>query len=164
MMNEINVLIACEESQEECLAFRERGFHAFSCDLQPCKRKGHPEWHILGDVTPYLKGRVSFVTMDGQTHHLNKWHLIIAHPPCTFLCKISSPHMVVHGQIVEERYNKMLQARNFFFDCLNSKANFVAVENPLPMKRAQLPHPDCFVQPYWYDYIITQMNLTKELA
>lgn len=43
----INVLVACEESQRVCMAFRERGFNAFSCDIQECSG-GHPEWHILG--------------------------------------------------------------------------------------------------------------------
>ena len=52
---EINVLIACEESQRVCTAFRERGFTAFSCDEQE-PSGGHPEWHILADVLPILQG------------------------------------------------------------------------------------------------------------
>lgn len=32
----MNVLIACEESQAVCLAFRKLGHNAFSCDLQEC--------------------------------------------------------------------------------------------------------------------------------
>lgn len=48
--SQINVLIACEESQAECLAFRERGFNAYSCDIQKARFK--PEYHIMGDVTP----------------------------------------------------------------------------------------------------------------
>ena len=48
----MNVLVACEESQEVCKAFRERGHRAFSCDLYECSG-GHPEWHIQGDcLTP----------------------------------------------------------------------------------------------------------------
>ena len=42
----LNVLIACEESQAECMAFRELGHNAYSCDIQQCRTKGHPEWHI----------------------------------------------------------------------------------------------------------------------
>lgn len=45
----INVLVACEESQRVSMAFRERGFNAFSCDIQECSG-GHPEYHILGDA------------------------------------------------------------------------------------------------------------------
>ena len=60
----MNVLIACEESQEVCKAFRERGHEAYSCDIQECSG-GHPEWHIMGDVLPILDGNCSFSTMGG---------------------------------------------------------------------------------------------------
>lgn len=65
----MRVLVACEESQEVCKAFRALGHEAYSCDIQPCSG-GHPEWHIQGDVLPLLK---------------ETWDLIIAHPPCTDL-------------------------------------------------------------------------------
>ena len=65
----MKVLVACEESQRVCIAFRERGHEAYSCDILDCSG-GHPEWHIKGDVSPLLK---------------EKWDLIIAHPPCTYL-------------------------------------------------------------------------------
>jgi len=58
------VLIACEESQTVCKAFRERGFEAYSCDIQP-PSGGHPEWHIKGDVLPLLNGDISFTTVGG---------------------------------------------------------------------------------------------------
>ena len=145
--NRINILIACEESQRECLAFRARGFNAYSCDIQPCSGK-HPEYHILGDVTTLLAGLSQFKTQDGKRHVLKKWHMIIAHPPCTYLCKISSPLMVQHGQLNMQRYQKMLFAREFFFLCFNAKADFVAVENPRPMARARLPRPDAQVSPH----------------
>ena len=63
----MNVLVACEESQRVCIAFRERGHRAFSCDIQPCSG-GHPEWHVQGDVLPLLNGNCSFQTMDGKSH------------------------------------------------------------------------------------------------
>ena len=81
----MKVLVACEESQRVCMAFRERGNEAYSCDIQPCSG-GHPEWHIMKDVIPLLNGRCSFKTMDGIEHSIDgKWDLIIAHPPCTYL-------------------------------------------------------------------------------
>lgn len=86
--SQINVLIACEESQAECIAFRAFGFNAYSCDIQ--KARYNPKHHIMGDVTPYLDGRTWFKTQDGHRHRLSKWHLIVAHPPCTYLCKVSS--------------------------------------------------------------------------
>ena len=63
----MNVLIACEESQTVCKAFRERGHRAFSCDLVPCSG-GHPEWHIQGDALQLINGNCSFVTADTHTH------------------------------------------------------------------------------------------------
>ena len=66
----MKILIACEESQEVCKAFRELGYEAFSCDVLPCSG-GHPEWHIQDDVMKHLN---------------ENWNMMIAHPPCTRLC------------------------------------------------------------------------------
>lgn len=63
----MNVLVACEESQRVCIAFRERGHRAFSCDIMDCSG-GHPEWHIKGDVLPLLNGNCEFMTADTHTH------------------------------------------------------------------------------------------------
>lgn len=63
----MNVLVACEESQEVCKAFRERGHRAFSCDLQECSG-GHPEWHIQGDCLSLINGNCTFQTADTHTH------------------------------------------------------------------------------------------------
>lgn len=79
----MKVLIACEESQTVCKAFRAKGHEAYSCDIiEPSG--GHPEWHILGDALEALKGG-QITTMDGVTHDVGKWDLLIAHPPCTYL-------------------------------------------------------------------------------
>lgn len=51
----MKVLVACEESQTVCNAFREMGHEAYSCDLQPCSG-GHPEWHIQDDVLRVIDG------------------------------------------------------------------------------------------------------------
>ena len=77
----MKVLVACEESQTVCKAFRERGHEAYSCDIQE-PSGGHPEWHILGDAIATLGGGV-ITTMDGKQHDVGKWDLLIAHPPCT---------------------------------------------------------------------------------
>lgn len=157
--SDINVLIACEESQAECLAFRSLNFNAFSCDIQPA-RKGTPKaFHIIADVRPLLNGGTSFMTEDGVKHFVTKWHLIIAHPPCTYLCKVSSVQMMKGGIINESRFAKMLDARTFFFECLSANAQFVAVENPLPMARAQLPRPSCYIQPSWFGVKYTKKTL-----
>lgn len=175
-MKHLNVLIACEESQAECTAFRALGHNAFSCDIQKCRRGGHPEWHICGDVTPLLRGHTQFYTQDKKHHHISRWHLIIAHPPCTYLCKVSSVQLAAnanleiefngHKKFVNaERYAKLLQAREFFQMCLDAEAPFVAVENPLPMALANLPKPSCFASPHWYGSKYTKKTLywTKNL-
>lgn len=88
----MNMLIACEESQRVCVAFREKGHNAFSCDILPCSG-GHPEWHIQGDVLPLLNGRCCFTTMDGTEHQIDgRWDLIIAFPPCTHLAVSGARH------------------------------------------------------------------------
>lgn len=60
----MKVLVACEESQEVCKAFRAKGHEAYSCDLQECSG-GHPEWHYTGDVLQLLNGNVTFLTDGG---------------------------------------------------------------------------------------------------
>ncbi len=81
----MKVLVACEESQAVCKAFRKRGHAAYSCDIIECSG-GHPEWHIMQDVIPLLNGNCEFETVDGTKHKIEgKWDLIIAHPPCTYL-------------------------------------------------------------------------------
>lgn len=67
----MKVLVACEESQTVCKAFRERGHEAYSCDIQE-PSGGHPEWHILGDALKAIQGG-QIVTMDGKTHVIGKW-------------------------------------------------------------------------------------------
>lgn len=169
-MRHLNVLIACEESQAECSAFRERGHNAYSCDIQPCRKGGNPSWHIHGDVTPLLRGRTQFYTQDGKHHHISRWHLIIAHPPCTYLCKVSSVQLAANADLEIEfqgqkkwvnanRYVNLLQGRKFFQQCLDADAPFVAVENPLPMALAELPPPSCFADPSWYGCKYTKKTL-----
>lgn len=154
------VLIACEESQRECAAFRQLGHIAYSCDIQPCIKTGNPYWHIQGDVRPLLHGDTAFNVQAGFIRCVPHWDLIIAHPPCTYLCKVSSPFMVQNGVVNQARYAKMQEARDFFYECLNTTAaNYVAVENPLPMARAQLPKPSCYIQPSWFGEKYTKKTL-----
>lgn len=159
----LHVLIACEESQAECEAFRELGHEAFSCDLQLCRPNGHPEWHIHGDCLPLLNGATEFTLQTGENSGVPRWDLIICHPPCTYLCKVSSPRLVriIDGVtfVDEERYKKMLDGAAFFHRCLDADAPYVAVENPLPMARAGLPKPSFFVDPSWFGVKYTKKTL-----
>lgn len=155
----LRILIACEESQAECIAFRNLGHEAYSCDIQKCRPGGHPEWHIHSDVLPLLDGLQDFLTQDNTPHHIDSWDLIIAHPPCTYLCKVSSVQLKHNGEIDPVRYCKLKMARDFFFRCLRAQATYVAVENPLPMALAQLPTPSCFIQPSWFGVKYTKKTL-----
>lgn len=89
----MKVLIACEESQEVCKAFRRRGHEAYSCDIQE-PSGGHPEWHILGDAVTALRGGGGqIVTMNDKGHYIDAWDLLIAHPPCTYLSNAGARHL-----------------------------------------------------------------------
>lgn len=133
----MNVLIACEESQAVCKAFRERGHNAFSCDLKPCTG-GHPEWHIQGNVLPLLE---------------RKWDLIIAHPPCTYMSKAGARWMYpTAGNISYERLAKAMEAKEFFLKILNADCDRIAIENPRPLKVVEIPKPSQVIQPYQFGH------------
>lgn len=147
------VLIACEESQRVCKAFRDRGHQAFSCDIiEPSG--GYLEWHIMGDVLPYINGNCSFTTMDGVEHTINgKWDLIIAHPPCTYLTVASACRMYPKkGQLDMDRYQKALEAKAFFMAFINADCDKIAVENPTPLKVVELPKYTQAIQPYQFGH------------
>lgn len=122
----MNILIACEESQRVCIAFREKGHNAFSCDILSCSG-GHPEWHICGDVLPLLNGNCVFRTMDGVRHRIDgKWDLIIAFPPCT--------HLAVSGAAWFEKKRadgRQKDGIEFFAKFLNADCDRIAIENPV---------------------------------
>ena len=146
----MKVLVACEESQAVCKAFRESGHEAYSCDIEPCSG-GHPEWHIQQDVLPLLNGRCSFKTMDGIEHSIDeKWDLIIAHPPCTYLSNAGARWLYAGGELNAERYKKGLDGKKFFMAMLNADCLRVAVENPIPSSIYDLPKYNQVIQPYQF--------------
>lgn len=149
----MKVLVACEESQVVCKAFREKGHEAYSCDIIECSG-GHPEWHIQGDVLPLLNGDCEFVTADGQTHAIEgKWDLIVAHPPCTYMSKAGARWMFPKaGQVSQERLALAIEAKKFFFEILNANCERICVENPRPLKIVGLPVPSQVVQPYQFGH------------
>lgn len=146
MKKPLFVLVACEESQISCIAFRRLGCVAFSCDIQECSGK-HPEWHILSDVTSLLNGDCHFITQYGTYHHVKKWDLILAHPPCTYLSSVTAPLLFVDHHLNRERYEKLKEAAAFFMKIYNCNCEHLCVENPRPLKIAHLPRPDCVVNP-----------------
>lgn len=143
-----NVLIACEESQIECKAFLELGFNAFSCDLQKCSG-GMPERHIHHDVLSILDGGL-FLTQDNKVHCVDKWDLIIAHPPCTYLTKAGAQLLYTKNGLNQERYKKGISAREFFFIFYSINDTPILIENPTPLSIYGLPMPTQVIQPYYF--------------
>lgn len=122
----MNVLVACEESQRVCMAFRERGFTAFSADIQECSG-GHPEWHMHGDVLPYLNGNCEFTTQSGDNVKINgKWDLIVAHPPCVNLSVSGARHFEKKRADGSQR-----EAIEFFMKFILADCPHICVENPV---------------------------------
>jgi hypothetical protein len=113
----MKILIACEESQAVCKAFRAKGHEAYSCDILPCSG-GHPEWHIQGDALAEA--------------YSGKYDMMIAHPPCTYLC--NSGVCWLHKD--ENRWDKMRDGARFFKKLLDAPIKLKAIENPIMHKYA----------------------------
>ena len=133
---DMRVLVACEESQEVCKAFRELGHEAYSCDIIDCSG-GHPEWHIKADALEMLK---------------LKWDLIIAHPPCTYLTNAGARWLHAGGTLNQERYALGMEAREFFMAFYNADCPKIAVENPVPASVFDLPEYNQVIQPYEFGH------------
>lgn len=153
----MRVLVACEESQEVCKAFRAKGHEAYSCDIQECSG-GHPEWHIQGDCLPLLNGNCEFITMDGKAHSIDgRWDLIGAHPPCTYLSNAGACRLYPHkGEINIDRYNKGMEGKSFFMKFYNANCDKIYVENPVPSKVFNLPPYTQIIQPYEFGHPYTK--------
>ena len=152
----MKVLVACEESQAVCIAFRKLGHEAYSCDTQECSG-GHPEWHIKGDVLPLINGNKPFITMDGDLHAIvGTWDLLIAFPPCTYLTNAGSVRLRIKGEINKERMEKAVEAKAFFMKFLEADCQKICVENPTPGKIHQLPQYTQAIQPWWFGHPYTK--------
>ena len=148
----MKVLVSCEESQEVCKAFRAKGHEAYSCDLQECSG-GHPEWHYTGDVLPLLNGNVTFLTDGGGTAVIDgKWDLMIAHPPCTYLCVTGNKWFDVekYGDSARKRFVYRYDAIVFFMEMALANVPKIAVENPIGIMSTAWRKPDQIIQPYMF--------------
>ncbi len=147
----MNILIACEESQRVTTEFRNRGHSCFSCDIiEPSG--GHPEWHIQQDCIPLLNGKCSFKTLDGNEHYIDRWDMIIAHPPCTYLATSGNRWFNVekYGDKARDRIAKREAAINFFMQFINADCDKIAVENPIGYMNSHFRKPDQIIQPYFF--------------
>lgn len=150
----MKVLVACEESQEVCKAFRARGHEAYSCDIQE-PSGGHPEWHVMGDALKLIDGKcAAFQTMDGKMHRLTKWDLLIAHPPCTYLTVTGNRWFNVerYGEKAIKRAKLREEAAIFFMAFMTADVGKIAVENPVGWMSTHYRKPDCIIQPYEFGH------------
>jgi site-specific DNA-cytosine methylase len=128
----MRVLVACEESQAVCIAFKERGHEAYSCDILPCSG-GHPEWHIQENVLLNLG--------------VDNWDLMIAFPPCT--------HLAVSGARYFEqkrRDGRQEQAIMFFMALCQAHIDKIAIENPIGIMSTYYRKPDQIIQPWMFGH------------
>lgn len=149
----MRVLIACEESQAVCKEFRKLGHEAFSADIQECSG-GHPEWHIHGDalklISPDCHG---FMTQDGTQHKHEKWDMLIAHPPCTYLSNAGTRHFslrVSPADKVVSRWEERARGAVFFMYFYLANIPKVAVENPVGFMNSACRKPDQIIHPYMF--------------
>ena len=129
----MKILIACECSGIVRDAFITRGHDAWSCDIVDTERPGN---HIEGDVLEILGGG---------------WDMMIAHPPCTFLCTTGNKWM---GEKYRERFLTRVQDRKdaieFFMVLVNAPILKIAIENPVGIMSSHYQKPDQYVHPYWF--------------
>ncbi len=148
----MKVLVACEESQRVCTAFRERGHEAYSCDIID-QSGGHPEWHIMQDVLPLLNGNCEFETTDGTKHKLDsKWDLIIAHPPCTYLANCGNRYLNIkkYGKKAIRRAENREKAAMFFMNFVNAGCDKICIENPIGYMSTYYQKPTQIIQPFYF--------------
>ena len=134
----MRVLVACEESQAVCIAFRAKGHEAYSCDIQECSG-GHPEWHIQGDVLAVLD---------------QKWDMIIAFPPCTYLTNTGNRWFNIerYGEKAQQRHQLREEASEFFMELATANVPRIAIENPIGYMSTKWRKPDQIIQPYMFGH------------
>ena len=164
MKRKLNILIACEESQAVCRAFRELGHNAYSCDLFNCsgtkfgtdEAEPHPEWHFNHDVTTVLD-QTDLTLENGEQAIINgDWDVMIGHPPCTFLAVsgakwLYDPHdrTKPHPNFPNRKKDQEDGAKFFMF-LANAKVKRIAIENPIGIMSTRWRKPDQTIQPYMF--------------
>ena len=164
MKRKLNILIACEESQAVCRAFRELGHNAYSCDLFNCsgtmfgtdQADPHPEWHFNHDVTTVLD-KSDLTLQNGEQAVIDgDWDIMIGHPPCTFLAVSGAKWLydpndksMPHPNFPNRRKDQE-DGANFFMFLANAKVKRIAIENPIGIMSTRWRKPDQTIQPYMF--------------
>ena len=148
----MKILVACEESQAVTKELRMIGHEAYSCDILECSG-GHPEWHTQGDVLPLIKKDSTWVdgwyfcTMDGKTHRVEKWDMIIAFPPCTDLAVSGARHFAQ-----KQKDGRQQKSIAFFMEFANADCERIDIENPIGIMSSQWRKPDQIIQPWQFGH------------
>ena len=133
----MRVIIACEESQAVTTAFRELGHEAFSCDLLPCSG-GYPEWHFQESIFDVLQRE-------------QKFDLMIAHPPCTYLAVSGAGWMYnKDGSRNEERWQNQMDGLEFVHQLMDVDIDHICIENPISVISSFIREPDQIIQPWMF--------------
>lgn len=155
----LNVLVACESSGTVRDAFRALGHNAWSCDLLPCDTD--PRYHMQCDAFTAIHDPQSGNYWRCAPPTPAKWDLMIAHPPCTYLCNsgvrwLFTPSGSSMVAVNHDRWDAMRTAARFFCDLWNAPIPYLAIENPIQHKYAKDWH-DCgqqdqVVQPWMFGH------------
>lgn len=147
----MRVLIACEESQTVCKAFRAKGHEAYSNDILSCSGS-YPEWHIIANVFDIINGGW-FITESGKRIYIEKWDLMIGHPECTRLTvaanKYYKPEYAVRFPTIHEDREKAVL---FFMKLINANIEKIAIENPIGIMSSRYKKPSQIIQPYQFGH------------
>lgn len=133
----MRILIGCEESQEVCKAFRNKGHESYSCDIQECSG-GHPEWHYHQDIFEVIE-------------KYGPWDMMIAHPPCTYLSHAGNNYLNIekYGQAAINRRESQIEAADFFMQLWKANIPKICIENPIGYINSRLPTTQ-IIQPYYF--------------
>lgn len=148
----MKILVACEESQAVTIELRKLGHEAYSCDIIDCSG-GKPEWHIKQDVLPLLNGKCSFKTCDDTVHTIDdKWDMIIAFPPCTFLTNTGNRwfDVIAYGYSAQTRWSERCKAIVFFLSIAFADCERIVIENPIGCMSTYYRKPDQIIHPYYF--------------
>jgi len=128
----MRILVACEFSGVVREAFRKKGHDAWSCDILPSADKS--ENHLQKDI---------------RDIYLKDYDMMIAHPPCTFMCNSGVSWLKKN----DSRWEELRQAHEFFMHLYNAPVKKIVIENPIPHRYALLPKYTQIIQPYEFGHL-----------
>ena len=160
-MKNLNILVACEESQAVTKQFRLLGHNAYSCDLLPCSGN-KPEWHFNMDVFKVIKNKGGILQNGDKVKINGNWDLMVAHPPCTYLAVSGArwfydpndSHLPMNERNPHPKYPNRKKDQEdaiaFFIKLMNVSIKHIAIENPIGVISSVYEKPSQIVHPYMF--------------